>query len=122
MGLFVFYFSTKKIYHDVQHHTIISTRDKELLDDIFDNKIYINDPSLYLHRPSATDTINIQNNCDSFYVLAPVANNESNINWDEKGDLFCQSVINILSETILPDLESNIVDKFFVTLITLKMN
>ena len=70
---------------------------------------------MYLHRPSATDTINIQNNCDSFYVLAPVANNESNINWDEKGDLFCQSVINILSETILPDLESNIVDKFFVT-------
>ena len=56
MGLFVFYFSTKKIYNDVQHHTIIfNKRHKELLDDIFDNKIYINDPSLYLHRPSATD-------------------------------------------------------------------
>tara|TARA_B100000035_G_scaffold301100_1_gene297352 strand:- start:4567 stop:6036 length:1470 start_codon:yes stop_codon:yes gene_type:complete len=116
MGLFVFYFSTKKIYHDVQHHTIIfNKRHKELLDDIFDNKIYINDPSLYLHRPSATDKANIQNNCDSFYVLAPVANNESNINWDDKGEEFCQSVIDILSETLLPNLNSNIVDKFFVT-------
>ena len=116
MGLFVFYFSTKKIYNDVQHHTIIfNKRHKELLDDIFDNKVYINDPSLYLHRPSATDKKNIQNGCDSFYVLAPVANNQSNINWNAKGEEFCQHVINILSDTVLPDLKLNIVDQFFVT-------
>ena len=116
MGLFVFYFSTKKIYSDVQHHTIIfNKRHKELLDDIFDNKIYINDPSLYLHRPSATDKKNIQNSCDSFYVLAPVANNQSNIDWNEKGEEFCQHVISILSDTVLPDLKSNLVDQFFVT-------
>ena len=61
MGLFVFYFSTSKIYDDVQHHTIIfNKRHKDLLKDIFDNKVYINDPSLYLHRPSATDKKNIQ--------------------------------------------------------------
>jgi len=116
MGLFVFYFSTKKIYYDVQHHTIIfNKRHKELLDDIFDNKVYINDPSLYLHRPLATDKKNIQNDCDSFYVLAPVANNQSDINWSAKGDEFCQHVISILNDTVLPDLKSHIVDQFFVT-------
>ena len=116
MGLFVLYFSTKKIYTDVQHHTIIfNKRHKELLDDIFDNHSYITDPSLYLHRPSATDPKNMQNKCDSFYVLAPVANNESNIDWNAKVSSFCQNIIDILSEDILPDLDTNIVDKFFVT-------
>jgi len=116
MGLFVFYFSTNKIYDNVQHHTIIfNKRHKDLLKDIFDNKVYINDPSLYLHRPSATDKKNIQNNCDSFYVLAPVANNESNIDWNLKGNEFCGHVIDILEETLLPNLKSNIVNSFFVT-------
>ena len=57
----------------------------------------------------------MQNKCDSFYVLAPVANNESNIDWNAKGSSFCQNIIDILSEDILPDLDNNIVDKFFVT-------
>ena len=116
MGLFVLYFSTKKQYNDVKHHTIIfNERHKDLLDDIFDKKVYITDPSLYLHRPAATDKKNIQNNSDSFYVLAPVANNESEINWDEKGDEFSNHIINILSDKILPNLRENIIDKFFVT-------
>tara|TARA_B100000902_G_C27268803_1_gene895140 strand:+ start:131 stop:1045 length:915 start_codon:yes stop_codon:yes gene_type:complete len=116
MGLFVFYFSTNKIYDNVQHHTIIfNKRHKELLKDIFDHKVYINDPSLYLHRPSATDRKNIQNNCDSFYVLAPVANNESNIDWNLKGDEFCGHVTDILEESVLPNLKSNIVSSFYVT-------
>ena len=41
MSLFVLYFSTKKIYTDVKHHTIIfSKRHYELLNDIF-NKRYL---------------------------------------------------------------------------------
>ena len=116
MGLFVLYFSTKKQYSDVKHHTIIfNKRHKDLLDDIFDKKIYITDPSLYLHRPSATDKKNIQNDSDSFYVLAPVANNESEINWDQRGDEFANHIISILSDKILPNLSENIIDKFFVT-------
>ena len=53
---------------------------------------------------------NIQNNSDSFYVLAPVANNESEINWDEKGDEFSNHIIRILSDKILPNLKENIID------------
>ncbi len=116
MGLFVFYFSTKRMYEKVKHHTIIfNKRHKELLDDIFNRKVYIKDPSLYLHRPSATDPSNIQNNSDSFYVLAPVANNQSDINWEDRGKEFCNHVIDILSDTVLPDLKNNIISSFFVT-------
>ena len=43
------------------------------------------------------------------------AEKESNIDWSEKGEEFCQHVISILSDTVLPDLKSNLVDQFFVT-------
>ena len=56
MGLFVYYFGTKKTYDDVEHHTIkFGNKYKEHLDDIFDKKKLNNDISYYLHRPTATD-------------------------------------------------------------------
>ena len=116
MSLFVLYFSTSKIYDKVQHHTIIfNKRHKDLLNDIFDNKIKINDPSLYLHRPMATDPEGQQKESDSFYVLAPVANNLSKIDWEPYGEKFCDIVFDILEEYILPDVKKTLVDHFFVT-------
>ena len=39
MGLFVYYFGTKKMYSDVEHHTIkFGNKYKEHLDDIFEKK------------------------------------------------------------------------------------
>ena len=56
MGLFVYYFGTKKVYKDVAHHTIkFGNKYKEHLDDIFDKKKLNDDISYYLHRPTATD-------------------------------------------------------------------
>ena len=116
MSLFVLYFSTKKIYKDVKHHTIIfSKRHYDLLNDIFNKKIFVNDPSLYLHRPGATDPSMIQNKNDTFYVLAPVPNNLSSINWDDRGDDLSSIIINTLEEKIMPELSQNIVDSFYIT-------
>ncbi len=51
MGLFVWYFGTKRRYPDVAHHTILlGPRYRELLGDIFDRKVLADDASLYLHR------------------------------------------------------------------------
>ena len=116
MSLFVIYFSTKKIYDGIQHHTIIfNKRHKELLSDIFDKKIMIHDPSLYLHRPLSTDIGGQQFESDSFYVLAPVPNNLSNIDWEKCGDSFKDTVFDILEEYALPDLKKNLVDSFYIT-------
>ena len=116
MSLFVLYFSTKRIYKDVKHHTIIfSKRHYELLNDIFNKKVFVNDPSLYLHRPGATDPSMIQNNNDTFYVLAPVPNNLSNINWNERGEELSSIIISTLEDKLIPELSKNIVDSFYVT-------
>ena len=82
MGLFVYYFGTKKIYDDIEHHTIkFGNKYKEHLEDIFENKKLNNDISYYLHRPSATDKSMAPEGHDCFYVLVPVPNNQSNIDW-----------------------------------------
>ena len=116
MSLFVLYFSTTKIYKDVKHHTIIfSKRHYELLNDIFNKKVFVSDPTLYLQRPGATDPSMIQNGNDTFYVLAPVPNNLSKIDWNDKGDKLANIIIKNLQEKIMPELTKNISDMFFVT-------
>ena len=85
MGLFVYYFGTKKIYENVEHHTIkFGNKYKEHLDDIFDKKKLNEDISYYLHRPSATDKSMAPEGNDCFYVLVPVPNNQSGIDWNTK--------------------------------------
>jgi phytoene desaturase len=86
MGLFVYYFGTKKKYENVEHHTIkFGNKYKEHLIDIFDKKKLNNDISYYLHRPSATDKSMAPDGNDCFYVLVPVPNNQSKIDWDTEG-------------------------------------
>ena len=116
MGLFVYYFGTKKIYNEVEHHTIkFGNKYKEHLDDIFDNKKLNNDISYYLHRPTATDKSMAPPNHDCFYVLVPVPNNQSKINWKIEGEKLKNLVIEKMQEHLLPNLKENIVEDFYLT-------
>ena len=110
MSLFVWYFGTRRRYRDVAHHTILlGPRYRELLGDIFDRKVLASDFSLYLHRPTATDPSLAPEGCDGFYVLSPVPHLESGVDWQEKAEPYRRAIARRLSETILPDLEANIV-------------
>ncbi|MFL2859236.1 MAG: phytoene desaturase family protein [Pontiellaceae bacterium] len=116
MGLFVWYFSTSRTYKNVEHHTIImGNKYKELLDDIYNKKILSDDLSLYLHRPSATDPSMSPDGYDSFYVLAPVPNNISGIDWEKKSDEIIEQISNTLEKTVLPNFKDSIVNSKFVT-------
>ena len=116
MGLFVYYFGTKKVYKDVAHHTIkFGNKYKEHLDDIFDKKKLNDDISYYLHRPTATDNSMAPDGCDCFYVLVPVPNNQSNINWSESGEKIKNLVIDKMEKDLLPNLRENIVEDFYLT-------
>ena len=116
MGLFVYYFGTKKIYNNVEHHTIkFGEKYKEHLNDIFDNKKLNNDISYYLHRPTATDKSMAPNGHDCFYVLVPVPNNQSKINWKIEGEKIKNLVIEKMEKSILPNLKENIITDFYLT-------
>ena len=116
MGLFVYYFGTKKIYNDVEHHTIkFGDKYQEHLEDIFKNKRLNNDISYYLHRPTATDKSVAPEGHDSFYVLVPVPNNLSGINWAIEGEKMKDLIIKKMEDSLLPNLRSNIVEDFYLT-------
>ena len=116
MGLFVYYFGTKKIYENVEHHTIkFGNKYKEHLDDIFDKKKLNEDISYYLHRPTATDKSMAPQGNDCFYVLVPVPNNQSKINWNIEGKKLKKLVIEKMEKDLMPNLSENIVEDFYLT-------
>lgn len=115
MGLFVWYFGTKRQYPDVAHHSILlGPRYRGLLDDIFGARL-ARDFSLYLHRPTATDPGLAPEGMDAFYVLSPVPNLGADIDWNERAEPYRKAIENHLAETVLPDLGDAIVTSRVMT-------
>lgn len=116
MSLFVIYFGTNKQYPGTAHHEIImGPRYKELLEDIFENKVLAEDFSLYLHRPTATDPSMAPEGCDAFYVLSPVPHLESGTNWETEAERYRKKISRYLSDSLLPGLEENLVTSRVLT-------
>jgi phytoene desaturase len=110
MGLFVWYFGTKRQYPDVAHHTIsLGPRYRGLIDNIFKDKKLAEDFSLYLHRPTASDASMAPPGCDTFYALVPVPHLDSGTDWTKEAEPYRQRVMKKLSATLLPGLENEIV-------------
>ena len=116
MGLFVYYFGSKKQYKNVAHHTIYFGNSYEKhLNKIFEKKILSEDISYYLHRPSATDPNMAPNGQDAFYVLVPVPNNLSNINWSNEGENFKNLILDKMDKSVLPGIKECVVSDFYLT-------
>lgn len=115
-GLFVWYFGTRKRYEDIPHHMVmLGPRYRELLVDIFKHKRLAEDFSLYLHRPTATDPSLAPEGCDTFYALVPVPHLDADINWQVMGERFREAVQARLTDTVLPDLPSQIATSRILT-------
>jgi phytoene desaturase len=116
MGLFVAYFGTRRTYPELAHHTILlGPRYRELLEDIFERKVLADDFSLYLHAPTRTDPSLAPPGHEAFYVLSPVPNNRSGIDWEREGPRYLDRILDHLDDTYLPGLRENLVTSFHVT-------
>lgn len=116
MGLFVGYFGTKKTYPDLAHHTIVlGPRYKELLEDIFNRHVLADDFSLYMHAPTRSDADLAPPGHEGFYVLSPVPNNRSGVDWESYQDEYLDKILSYLDERYVPGLKENLVTKFCVT-------
>ena len=110
MSAFLLYLGVRKKYPQLKHHTLIlSERYKGLIDDIFDNKVLPDDFSMYLHIPSQTDPGMAPAGCESMYVLIPVPNLESGVNWQKTQAAYTDRVLTFLeNEFGLTDLKRSI--------------
>ena len=115
MSLFVGYFGTHKTYPDLAHHSILlGPRYRGLLTDIFDRKKLTEDFSLYLHAPTRTDPSLAPAGGESFYVLSPVPNQQSGIDWAVEGPRYMDRILDALDADHLPGLRENLVTQFHV--------
>jgi phytoene desaturase len=110
MGLFVGYLGTKGAWPALAHHTIaLGPRYRELIADIFDRKVLADDFSLYVHRPAATDPSLAPAGHEALYVLSPVPNNRSGLDWELEGPRYLEHIVAHLDQTLMPGLEERLV-------------
>jgi phytoene desaturase len=116
MGLFVGYFGTSGQYPRTAHHTIVlGPRYRGLLDDIFRRRVLADDFSLYLHAPTRTDPSLAPPGHEAFYVLSPVPNLRSGIDWKAVGEGYFDRILASLEKRLVPALGENIVTRFTMT-------
>jgi phytoene desaturase len=116
MSLFVAYFGSRHTYPELAHHTIVlGERYQTLLDDIFKRHTVPDDFSLYLHAPTRTDPSLAPAGHEAFYVLSPVANNRSGVDWRHAAEPYFERVVEELERRLLPGLGANLVSTSFLT-------
>ncbi len=109
-SLFVVHFSTSGEWRDVPHHSILfGPRYKELLGDIYRGSTLPDDPSVYLHHPTATDPAMAPPGKSTFYALAPVPHlGKAPLDWDEAGPAYAARILALLEERALPGLSKRL--------------
>ncbi len=101
MSCYLLYFGLSRQYPELKHHTIVMPRDfRRVVTDIFDVKRIPSDIPLYIHTPTRTDPSMAPTGCESMYVLVPVPNLSSGIDWDLTGDDLRERVIDALEDEI----------------------
>jgi phytoene desaturase len=116
MGLFVGYFGVRGTYPSLAHHTIVlGPRYEGLLRDIFRRRVLAQDFSLYLHAPARTDPGMAPAGHDAFYVLSPVPNNRSGIDWSREAEPYFDRILAELEDRLMPGLRDRIVVRDVLT-------
>jgi phytoene desaturase len=109
-SLFVVHFSTSGEWPDVAHHSVLfGPRYKALIAEIYRGDRLADDPSIYLHHPTATDPAMAPPGKSTFYALAPVPHlGRAEIDWEVQGPAYAQRMLRILEERALPGLSGRL--------------
>jgi len=115
---FMLYLGVDKVY-DTPHHSIIFSNDyKNNVEEIAHKKIISQDPSIYIQNAVITDKSLAPESKSTIYVLVPVPNNTSCIDWEKEKDDFRLKVLDTLEQRAgLTDLRQHIeVERMFTPL------
>jgi phytoene desaturase len=116
MSLFVGYFGSTRQYPELAHHTIVlGERYQGLLDDILRRRVLADDFSLYLHAPTRTDPSLAPAGGETFYVLSPVPNNRSGVDWERVREPYFDRVLEHLEGRLLPGIRDSMATSLTLT-------
>jgi len=114
---FMMYLGLDRAYPEAEHHTIVFARDyKGNLDDISHRKKTSEDISIYVRNSAATDPGTAPPGHSALYILVPVPNNFSGIDWSQEKVRYRERVLRILAErSPYTDIEQHIREELIVT-------
>ncbi len=114
---FMLYLGIKKEFKDIPHHSIIFAEDyKRNIDEITEEKILSDDFSFYVQNASVTDETLAPEGKSTIYVLVPVPNNKSRIDWEKEKQLMRDRVVEALeSRGGYRELSENIEEEKVIT-------
>lgn len=106
---FMLYLGVNKQF-DLPHHTIWFAEDyRKNVEEITKAKILSDDPSIYIQNAVVTDPTVAPQGKSTLYVLVPVPNNTSNIDWPSVEMQFRDMIIGMLNKKLdVDDLEKYI--------------
>ncbi len=108
-SLFVVHFSTEGSWPEVPHHSILfGPRYAGLLNDIYRGSALADDPSIYLHHPTATDPGMAPPGKSTLYALAPVPHLGAEIDWAREGPRYARRLIEVIEGRMMPRLSDRI--------------
>ena len=113
-SLFVMHFATDGEWPEVPHHSILfGPKYGPLLKEIYNGSAPPDEPSIYLHHPTATDRSMAPDGRSTFYALAPVPHlGRGGIDWAAEGPAYRERLIDILQERTLPGLRGRLRELF----------
>ncbi|BCB02997.1 phytoene desaturase family protein [Bacillus sp. KH172YL63] len=95
---FMIYLGIDKQY-DIPHHSIVFAEDyKQNVEEITKTYRLSEDPSIYIQNASVTDATLAPPGHSTLYILAPVPNNVSGIDWEKNEQAFRDLVLDIVEE------------------------
>lgn len=97
---FMLYLGVNKRFN-LPHHTIWFAKDyKKNVEEITKVKLLSNDPSIYIQNAVVTDETVAPAGKSALYILVPVPNNTSGIDWDKMTAPFRELILDMVSEKL----------------------
>ena len=113
---FMLYLGVNKTY-DIPHHNIFFANDyKANVDAIFKSKNLCFDNSFYIQNASITDPTLAPEGKSAIYILVPIANNRSDIDWEKERESFRNHILDLVEQrTELTDIRQHIETEKVIT-------
>ncbi len=114
---FMLYLGVDKVYDQVPHHNILFASDyKRNVTEIADTLVLSQEPSVYVQNASVTDPTLAPEGKSTIYLLVPVANQRSRVDWDTAAASYRERVLDIVeARGGLTDLRKHIVAERMMT-------
>ncbi|MDX9971289.1 MAG: phytoene desaturase family protein [Candidatus Gracilibacteria bacterium] len=97
-SIFMMYLGVDKEFNTPFHQIVFAKDYKKNIEDIFKNLKLSNDTSFYVRNASTKDKTLAPDGHSALYILVPVPNNNSDIDWEKESENFKEIVLNSMEE------------------------